>query len=232
MRKWTVLALLLAVISIAPPIGGHRAMAQPASALSDQQKLVDQSVGVIETMRSDADFPRFRGLFQRAKGVLIVPQLTKGGVIVGGQGGAGLLLARQPDGSWSDPAYYSIGGGTFGLQIGVQQAQMVFFIMSTSGLQAFMHDQVNFGAQNGIAVFVVGQEHQDQAITQDRADVVVWARASGAYAGITVEGTSISFDGDNTAKYYGRRVTLDDVIIRRTVENPNADRLRRLLAAV
>jgi lipid-binding SYLF domain-containing protein len=228
LRKWTLPALLLAAIAFAPMLGAPRAVAQ--TAISDQQKLVNQATGVIRTMRSEPGFAQSRSLLQRAKAVMIVPELTKGGLIVGGQGGAAVLLARLPDGGWSDPAFFSIGGGTFGLQAGVQQAQMVFFIMTESALQSVLRDQVTFGGQNGIAVFVVGQEKQQSAITQDRADIIVWARATGAYAGITVEGTSVTFNRDDTAKYYGRPVTADG-ILHGTVQRRGAGRLRTVLAA-
>jgi SH3 domain-containing YSC84-like protein 1 len=215
----------------APPLAalladGHAARAQSARA---QQELVDKAVEVIATMRRDHRFAASGDLLRRARAVMIVPELTRGGVIVGGQGGAGVLLARLPDGSWSDPAFFSIGGGTLGLQVGVQQAQLVFFILSEHALDAWLRDQVKFGGQDGIAVFMADQSRTQNALAQGRADVVTWAKAVGAYAGITVEGTSVSFNRDDTARYYGAPYSLRDVIQRGVARNPNASWLRAAL---
>jgi lipid-binding SYLF domain-containing protein len=195
----------------------------------EQQQLVDKAVEVVATMRRDGRFASAE-LLRRAKAVMIVPELTRGGVIVGGQGGAGVLLARLPDGSWSDPAFYSIGGGTFGLQIGVQQAQLVFFILTQRALDSWLRDQVKFGGQDGIAVFMADQTGTQNALAQGRADVVTWAKATGAYAGITVEGTSVSFNREGTARYYGTSYSLRDIIERGAARNAGANQLRAALS--
>jgi SH3 domain-containing YSC84-like protein 1 len=230
-RKRNLPSLVLATVLAPPLIAGNRAGAQPAAPRrSDQQILVDKGVEVIATMRGDSGFAS-RDMLRRARAVMIVPELTKGGFILGGQGGAALLLGRLPGGGWSFPAFYSIGGGTLGLQIGVQQSQMVFFIISERGLQAWMRDQVKFGGQDGIAVFIQGQGAGQNAMAQNRADAVVWARAVGAYAGITVEGTSVSFNRDDTARYYGQPLTAEEVLQRGLGQNPGANQLRNALMA-
>ncbi|HZL58075.1 MAG TPA: lipid-binding SYLF domain-containing protein [Stellaceae bacterium] len=229
-RKWTFPALFLAAFVAAPLIASDDAAAQEATPpWKDQQILVDKAVAAIGAMRDDQGFPKAKDLLGHAKAVMIVPELTKGGLIVGGQGGAAVFLARLLDGSWSYPAFYSIGGGTLGLQIGVQRAQMVFLIMSDRAVQAWMTDRVKFGGQGGVAVFVVGDQNKPNAMTQDRADVVVWSRAAGAYAGINFEGTSVSFDRDGTAKYYGKPAAAEDVLLQGGFGNPAANPLRSAL---
>jgi lipid-binding SYLF domain-containing protein len=202
-------ALLFATMTAAPALVPVAAFAQQGH---DQQVLVNKAAAVVSPMRHDPNFTYSGELLRRAKALMIVPELTKGGLIVGGQGGAAVLVVRRPDGSWSDPAFYSIGGGTIGFQAGVQQAQTVFFIMTDRALDQWMHDRVHFGGQDGIGVFNVGQENHQNAMTADNADVVAWVHAKGVYGGITAEGTSISYDADANAKYYGGPISRDQVL--------------------
>jgi lipid-binding SYLF domain-containing protein len=215
----------LAAILAMPFVAPARADNPPGH---DQQILVDKAARVVAPMRRDPNFTYSGSLLARAKAVMIVPELSKGGLIVGGQGGAAVLVVRKPDGSWSDPAFYSIGGGTLGLQAGFQQSRTVFFIMTDRARDQWINNQVKFGGQDGEGVFVVGQENKS-SLTQNTADVVAWSHASGAYGGINVEGTSISFDDGATAKYYGQPLTADQVFSG-AWHTPGADRLRKALA--
>src|SRR5208282_1704565 len=181
-RKFALSALFLAVIAASPLVAPTRADDQPGR---DQQILVNKAARVVAPMRSDPNFTYSGSLLARAKAVMIVPELSKGGLIVGGQGGSAVLVVKRPNGSWSDPAFYSIGGGSLGLQAGFQQSQTVFFIMTDRALQEWISNQVKFGGQDGEGVFVVGQENKS-ALTQNTADVVAWSHATGAYGGINV----------------------------------------------
>lgn len=201
--------------------------AQPVHA-DDPPKLVDRARLVAEEMRHDGSIDA-TDLLRRAKAVMIVPELSRGGILVGAQGGAGLLLAKQPDGGWSAPAFYSIGGPTVGLQVGFQTAKVVFFVMSDAALQAWLRGDFKFGAQGGIAVFVEGSEGPSRKTSQG-ADVVAWIRANGAYAGITAEGTSISFNQDDNRFYYGKTLNAEEIVVRGAATNHDADALRQVLA--
>lgn len=222
MNRRTVFSALFAFALTGLPLAAHAQQGR------DQQVLVNKAAAVVGPMRHDPAFNYSGRLLRRAKAVMIVPELTKGGLIIGGQGGAAVLVVKRPDGSWTDPAFYSLGGGTLGLQAGVQQAQTVFFIMTDRALGQWMNDQVKFGGQDGIGVFNVGQENKQNALTADTADVVAWVHAKGVYGGITVEGTSISFDADATAKYYGHRLTAAQVF-NSTVHGAGAGKLRNTL---
>ncbi|HTC18696.1 MAG TPA: hypothetical protein VK690_06245, partial [Stellaceae bacterium] len=105
-RRVALSALFLAVIAAAPVAAPVSAFAQQGQ---DQQNLVDKAAAVVAPMRNDPNFTYSGSLLARAKALMIVPELSKGGLIVGGQGGAAVLVVKRPDGSWSDPAFYSIG---------------------------------------------------------------------------------------------------------------------------
>lgn len=206
------------------------AAAAPAHAQSDQQKLVDKARLTVEDMRHDSEFTYSADLLRRAKGVMVVPELTKGGLIVGGQGGDGVLLAKTSRGGWSYPAFYSIGGATLGFQVGVQQAEVVFFVMTERAMQAWLRNEFKLGTQDGVAVFVVGEEKGPNPKSSTGADAIAWVKATGAYAGITVEGTSISFNTDDNRKYYNKTLNAEEIVLRGEAANPGAEPLRNALA--
>jgi SH3 domain-containing YSC84-like protein 1 len=214
-------ALLVAGIALA---------AVPAhAALSDQEKLVADAKATFDRMRSDAGFRRGNDILRRAAAVIIVPELTKGAIIIGGQAGEGVLLARTPGGGWSYPAFYTIGSASVGLQIGFEQAEVIVFIMHPSALEMVMNDEVTLGGKAGLSALFVGQATEDQ-LTKPDTDFIVWAKSKGAYAGITAEGTFIKPNDGASADYYGRKLTALQ-IIQGTVRNPGADPLRNDLAS-
>jgi lipid-binding SYLF domain-containing protein len=214
-------AVLLAVGLLA---GG--AADAPARADSPQM-LVERSRLVVDEMRQDRKLDS-ADLLRRARAVMVVPELSKGGLLIGGQGGPGLLLTKDANGVWSFPAFYSLGGATLGLQAGFQNAKIVFFVMNDATLQRWLRSEFKFGTQDGVAVWVQGSEGPNNRTSQG-ADVIAWVRASGAYAGITVEGTSVAFDQSENRAYYGKLFSAEEIVVRHAVTNPHADGLRAAL---
>jgi lipid-binding SYLF domain-containing protein len=195
-----------------------------ARAASDQQDTVDHAVGTLQDLRRDKEFGNARELLHRARAVLIAPRIFKAGFFVGGEGGQALLMTRGPD-SWSDPAFYTVASASFGLQIGAQESEMIMFIMSEKALQALMRDDFKIGANAGLAVATLGSTVEGATTANVGADIVVWASSSGAYAGISLDGTLVTPRHEDDASYYGRSVTSSDIVVRRTAKNPGADRL-------
>jgi len=195
------------------------------AAASDQQEVVNRSQLVINDLRHDPEFGNARNLLHRARAIMIVPRLTKGGFFVGGEGGNGVLMTQKSGGGWSEPAFYGIGSASFGLQIGLEQSEVVMFIMSQKALDALMHDQFKIGADAGLAVVTLGSNVEAATTAAVGADIVVWASSSGAYAGISLNGSIIKpqFDADHA--YYGPGVTQRDILFRGSVANPNASAL-------
>jgi lipid-binding SYLF domain-containing protein len=202
--------------------------AAPARA-DDSKVLVERARLVVDEMRRDRAL-NSADLLRRARAVMVVPELSKGGLIIGGMGGGGVLLTKDAKGVWSFPAFYSLGGATFGLQAGFQNAKIVFFVMSDKALQRWLRSEFKFGAQDGVAVWVHGSEGPNNRSSQG-ADVIAWAYASGAYAGITLEGTSVKFDEGDNRGYYGTLYSAEEIVVRRVVTNPHANPLRAALAA-
>jgi SH3 domain-containing YSC84-like protein 1 len=200
----------------------------PARAATDEQATVDHALGTLQDLRGDKEFGNARDLLHRARAVLIAPRIFKAGFFVGGEGGQAVLMTRGAHG-WSDPAFYTVGSASFGLQIGAQESEMIMFIMSDRALRALMQDQFKIGANAGIAVATLGSTVEGATTSHAGADIIVWASSSGAYAGISLDGSVVAPKRDSDASYYGRSVTSSDIVIRRDVRNPAATPLVRTL---
>jgi lipid-binding SYLF domain-containing protein len=202
------------------------------AASNEPQVLLDQANAVIADAKHDPQFGTSADLLREARAVMVVPQLVKGGFFVGGEGGDAVLISRTAGRGWGQPAFYVIGSASFGLQIGVEVAELVLFIMSERALQAFMKDEFKIGAEAGLTVLVVGSNAQAATTANGHADIVAWAKSKGAYAGITLEGSVIKPRTEWNAAYYGRPVTPAQIVDGRVSSaNAGADALRRSLRA-
>ena len=207
------------------------AITPAAFALTDQQALVDSARLTVDQLRRAPQAAQARSLFDRARAVLIIPRFYKAGFFFGGAGGKGVLLLHGPRG-WSAPAFYTIGSASFGLQIGLEQSEMVLFIMSQRALEALMRDKVTLGATGGLAVATIGGNVAGATTAAAGADIVSWAESQGAYAGISLEGSVVAPDTDADAANYGRPVTTDQVVYRLADGQPGGLALQRELASV
>jgi lipid-binding SYLF domain-containing protein len=206
------------------------ALAQTAQAASDQQNLVEEARITIDHLRSDKEFGNAPELLHKARAVLIVPNLVKAGFFFGGEGGDGVMLARSGRGTWTDPAFYTLASASFGFQIGIQSAEVVMLVMSDRALHALEEDQFKFGAQASLAVVTLGSNAQAATSTaMDSADIIVWASASGAYAGLTLEGSLVKPRGSYNEAYYHHPISARAILNRNEGQNAAADGLRHAL---
>lgn len=223
------LALALgAVVTVAP--------CAPVLAQSVQQDLADarvvlnESIATVYNVRGDENFQKnFDRYLRRAKGVLIVPSFLKGGFIIGGSYGNGLLMTRDRDGNFSAPAFYTMGGGSLGLQIGGQSAQMIFMIMTDRGLTALMNDEFKLGAGVGVTFITEGANLEAATTTNLSNDILAFARAKGAYGGAAIEGAVIKPRHDWNQAFYGRGATPKAIVLDRRYPNPEAEALWQAL---
>lgn len=182
------------------------ALSSGAMAASDAQQVVDRARITVEDLHKDKAFGNARDLMKRARAVLIIPRLYKGGFFVGGEGGTGVLLTHDTTG-WSQPAFYYLGSASFGLQIGLEQAEMVMFIMTQKALDALYENEFKVGANAGITIVTLGSGVEGATTSNVGADIVTWASASGAYAGVSLNGSVIKPDNDDNKSFYGKAGT-------------------------
>ncbi|HTI02652.1 MAG TPA: lipid-binding SYLF domain-containing protein [Acidisoma sp.] len=184
----------------------------PAQAASGPQDTVNHALGTLQDLQGDKEFGNAKQLFGRAQAVLIAPRIFKAGFFVGGEGGRAVMMTRGPRG-WSQPAFYTIASASFGLQIGAQQSEMIMFVMSQKALAALMANKFQFGANAGLAVATLGSTVAGATTSNVGADIIVWASSSGAYAGISLDGTLVQPQADANRAYYGRPLTPREIVI-------------------
>ncbi len=179
------------------------AFAAPAAQASDRSELLHDANVTINNLKHDPAFGTARTMLQNARAVYIVPKLVKGGFIFGAEGGDGVLLHRTGHG-WSEPRFYGMGSASFGLQAGLEQAELVFIITSDRALSGIEHGNFKLGAGAGLTVVNLSSGAEG-ATTSHGGDIVVWTSGSGAYAGLTFNGSVISPDKDENAAPPGRQ---------------------------
>ena len=213
--------LMVAALSVVP-LAAH--------AQSEQQQLVDRATLAAQELLNDRDGRDAQGVLRRARAVMICPQIFRAGFLLGGQGGSCVLSARDGAGSWSAPAFYGLGGGSIGFQAGVQDAQVIFIIMTDKGLQAVMDSQFKLGA-DATATFVdLGGGVEGATTAALRADIVGFTRARGLFAGVSLGGSLMSTKSDWNQSYYGRPYAAQQIVIGMEATNPAADPLREVLS--
>lgn len=201
----------------------------PAAAQADQQALVDRATLTVNELMGGEFGADARQVLRRARAVMIFPRVFRGGFILGGEGGSGVLLARDGAGTWSSPAFYGLGSASLGLQIGVSDSQVMLFIMNDKALNAVLQSQFKFGADAGLAVATIGAGISGGTTAALRADVVSVAKSRGLYAGISLEGSILARRNEENAAYYGRAVSPEQIVLSMEAHNPGADNLRAAL---
>ncbi len=201
-----------------------------AQSSTEQQTLVDRSTLVVQELLGDQNASEARALLKRAKGAMVCPRIFKAGFFVGGQGGGCVLVGRNAEGAWSAPAFYSMGSGSVGLQIGVQDAEMIFIVLTERGLQALLDSQFKFGADASVAVASIGAGVSGATTAALRADIVSFAQARGLFAGISVEGSLLSVRSDWNAAYYGKMIGAHQIVLNMEGQNQGAVPLQEMLA--
>jgi lipid-binding SYLF domain-containing protein len=204
----------------------------PTYAQQDQQQTVTSALTALERMKHDSGFKQsLQSKLDQARAVLIVPALYKGGFIFGGQYGNGVMLGRMADGSWSYPAFYTLEGGSFGLQIGLESTAVLFLIMDDKGLEAVLNNQFKFDADTGITVVIVGGSIGASTTSNFGADIYAFSLTGvGLYGGLSLEGTVLSARESWNAAYYGQNVASRAIVLENSVSNEKADALRDFLA--
>jgi lipid-binding SYLF domain-containing protein len=160
-------------------------------------------------------------LMARAHGIAVIPHVVKGAFGLGGQWGKGLMSQRQEDGSWSTPAFVEIGGGSFGLQIGVQASDVVLVFTDESGIKGLLKSKLKLGADASATAGPVGRKAEVGTDAALRSGVFAYSRSKGLFAGISLDGSVISIDDSANRKVYGKEVTGEHILLDNRV-NSNA----------
>lgn len=216
--------LILAAISIAAP--------SAAVADSEGAELVSKARFTVQHFASDKEIgPTVRRLMKSAKAVMIYPNIIKGAFLFGGEVGSGVLLAKGGSGTWSYPAFYTLGAASFGLQIGGQSSEVMLLIMTNKGISSVIDNEVKLGADLSVAAGPVGIGAEASTTTNFGADIYTFSRNEGAFLGASFEGAVIHpRQSRNTGYYNSERATPKAIVFDRRFGNVQADTLRSSLA--
>lgn len=195
-----------------------------------EQGLVDRAtLTVNEVFGEGNDRLNAARLLRRARAVMICPRIFKAGFFFGGEGGGCVLVGRDAAGSWSSPAFYSIASGSFGLQAGIQDLQLVMLIMNERALTAVLDNQLKFGADASLAIATLGGSVEAATTAAVGADILAFARARGLYAGVSLEGSLLAARSEWNRSYYRQEVSPRQIVVAMQAHNPGADPLRAAL---
>jgi lipid-binding SYLF domain-containing protein len=199
--------------------------------LAQARQLVARAADTVEGFRTDPALVRFGGYMRGARGIVVLPSVVKAGFVGAAEVGNGVLLARGADGTWSDPAFYTLGAASVGLQIGIQYTEMVFILKSDRAVRSVIEHQGKLGADLGLSVGLVGAGMEASTTTNLGVDIVALTNSIiGAYGGASFEGAVLARRMDLNTAYYGAGATPQAIVIERTLRNPGADPLKAALA--
>jgi lipid-binding SYLF domain-containing protein len=177
-----------------------------ASAREDATERLENSKQVLHEIMGMPDKGIPEEVLEHAKCIAVVPHMVKGGFVFGGKGGKGVATCRTANG-WSAPAFITISGGSWGLQIGVQAVDLVMIIQNEKGMQKLLESNFHVGADASAAAGPVGRHAEAGTDWKMDTEILTYSRAKGVFAGLTLEGASIRQDNDSRHAIYGRKVT-------------------------
>ena len=168
----------------------------------DAIKRLKMAADVLDAVTSAPDKGIPLEVLDHAKCIAVVPHMVKGGFIIGGQGGGGVATCRTAKG-WSAPAFFTIAGGSFGLQIGLEGVDLVMVVQNEQGKSHFLGSKFQIGADASAAAGPVGRHASAETDWKMNAEILTYSRAKGVFGGLTLNGNAISTDSDSNKILYG-----------------------------
>jgi len=197
-----------------------------ANDASEAQGIVDKAKITLDAFMRDKDYSWIHENLKNAKGILIYPQILKAGFILGGSGGTGVFLAKdQKGGDWSQPAFYTVGAVSFGLQIGGESAETVILAMTQKAVDSLYTSSAKLGGDTSFAVGPVGAGAKSNVM----ADFIAFSMSKGAYVGLNLEGSVVKVRDSLNAAYYDKEVSPVQIIAQKKVSNKGSSELRSAL---
>ena len=218
----------------AAAVAGLLLLSTPALADGEAARL-DEGILVLDEIMGAPDSAVPQSILERAVAVAVFPSTVRAGFIFGGQRGRGFIAARNPaTGVWSAPAFLTLTGGSFGLQAGAQQADVVLLVQNPRGLTRLLGNRFKLGGDVSAAVGPVGRSLEAATDLQLTAEILSYSRTRGAFAGLTLSGATLRADRDANERFYGVRFTSGQILLEGhpgSAALPDAAaRLRRALA--
>ena len=231
MRKYKNVSSLSGLVMLSVFIVGlfclSTALPTAAEDATEEQQLVDKALITFKYFMYHSGMDYFREHLEDAKALLIVPSFIKVGFLLGGAGGSGVLVVRdEKTGEWSGPAFYTIGSGSLGFQIGAQRSQMILLIKSQKVVESLYASSFKMGGDISVAA---GPDGTGAAAKGLNADIISFARNKWAYVGMSFDGSIIGTKDKSNQAYYGKTVRPIDIFVLHNVSNLHSTELRKAL---
>ena len=174
---------------------------------ADELARADDAVRVLNEIMGAPDRRLPDRLLRDAEAVAVIPDVVKAGFVVGGRFGRGLVSVRAPDGTWSNPSYISLTGGSVGFQAGVQSTDVILVFRTRRGVDGVVNGKFTLGADAAIAAGPVGRNASASTDAQLKAEIYSYSRSRGLFAGVALDGAVLAIDHDANEAVFGANVT-------------------------
>jgi len=199
------------------------------SAREDSVDRMDRSVAVLHAIMSTPDKGIPEEVLNGAKCIVVVPDLIKGGFVFGGKHGRGVATCRTAEG-WSAPAFISVGGGSWGLQIGIEDVDLVMLVMNDRGLQHLLSSKFELTGEGSVAAGPVGRHASAGTDWKMNTEMLTYSRSKGVFAGLTLEGAVVEQDNDSTEAIYGKHMRFRSILSGQVTTPRSADAFLKAVA--
>ena len=210
-------------------LGMFGSYAFAGSAREDSVARLQSSVDVIHAIMATPDKGIPEEVLNDAKCILVVPNLIKGGFVFGGKHGRGVASCRTAEG-WSAPAFVSVGGGSAGLQIGIEGVDLVMLVMNDQGFQHLLSSKFELTGEGSVAAGPVGRHASAGTDWKMNTEVLTYSRSKGVFAGLTLEGAVVEQDNDSTRAIYGRHLEFRNILSGKVATPRSAEPFMRAIA--
>jgi lipid-binding SYLF domain-containing protein len=178
---------------------------------NDEIRRIDDSIKVLHQLTATPEKGIPRKLLSGANAIIVIPDMVKGGFIIGAKHGRGVLSTKLADGTFSDPAFVTMSGGNIGWQIGVESIDLVFLVMNRQGVDDLLSDKFTVGGNLSVAAGPVGRNADAATDAKLGSGILAYSRTEGLFAGATFEGAALRGDKDANESFYGRKLGVRDI---------------------
>ncbi|MDH7452160.1 lipid-binding SYLF domain-containing protein [Luteimonas composti] len=210
LRKTLLASLLAFALASGAAVAGPEEDARASNAL----RVLNEVQAIPESAIPDK-------LLDEARAIVVIPDTLKVGLVLGGRRGHGLLSVKSADGTWSNPSFVKLTGGSIGFQAGVQSSDVVLVFRNDRSLESIVNGKVTLGADAGVAAGPVGRNAAAATDGQLKAEIWSWSRARGLFAGVALDGAVLQIDNEANQLVYGANSTPRMIFEGRAAQAPS-----------
>jgi lipid-binding SYLF domain-containing protein len=204
-KRFLIIAFVAAIL-----VAGQIPM-QSAQKQSDEAKRAANAADVLAEIMAAPDQSIPEGLLKKAVGIAVIPHVVKGAFGIGGRYGKGLVAQRNADGGWGTPLFIEIGGGSVGLQLGVEATDVIMVFTNSAGVQPLLKGKLKLGADASATAGPVGRKAEVGTDVLLKSAIYSYSRSKGLFAGIALDGAILQMDDSANEKVYGKEMVRADV---------------------